>query len=207
MQYDLTHLTQEPSQEVLGPIQDDEALLLYAYIKCAFCENVIELGFQTGYSAVNFLRAVPSHGKVVSVEVSTIHKIEERHYPLNKNAADVTVAELPFAKADLVFLDCHNKQATLTFLKNMMEGGVIDRFTAIVLHDTGTHPSKVVRWAVWKAYDEWIHQPVEHELVEHFRSLGWEVFSVHGNNNNIKRSPVRYRHGLTFLRMVDKESK
>ena len=27
--YDLTHLTQDPTQAVLGPIQDDEALVLF----------------------------------------------------------------------------------------------------------------------------------------------------------------------------------
>jgi hypothetical protein len=31
--YDLSHLTQSPDQRVQGPIQDDEALLLYALVK------------------------------------------------------------------------------------------------------------------------------------------------------------------------------
>ena len=55
--YDLTHLTQNENQRVLGPIQDDEALFLYSIIRGCRLERILEIGGLNGYSARNFLKA------------------------------------------------------------------------------------------------------------------------------------------------------
>jgi predicted O-methyltransferase YrrM len=43
--YDLSHLTQDEAQISMGPIQDDEALLLYALVKVIRPKTVVEFGF------------------------------------------------------------------------------------------------------------------------------------------------------------------
>jgi predicted O-methyltransferase YrrM len=56
--YDLSHLTQPSHQNVSGPIQDDEALLLFALIRVMCMRRVLEVGGLFGYSATNFIQAV-----------------------------------------------------------------------------------------------------------------------------------------------------
>lgn len=41
--YNLEHLTQEDRQEVSGPIQDDEALFMFAIIRGMQIETVLEI--------------------------------------------------------------------------------------------------------------------------------------------------------------------
>jgi predicted O-methyltransferase YrrM len=56
--FDLSHLVQPRSQAVGGPIQDDEALLLYAIVRVMRLRTILEIGGLDGYSARNFLKAV-----------------------------------------------------------------------------------------------------------------------------------------------------
>ena len=56
--YDFSHLIQSPDQMVNGPIQDDEALMLYAVVRTMRLRRVLELGGLSGYSARNFLSAL-----------------------------------------------------------------------------------------------------------------------------------------------------
>ncbi len=42
--YDLDHLIQTNKQDVIGPIQDDEALLLYSIVKGMRLNRVLEIG-------------------------------------------------------------------------------------------------------------------------------------------------------------------
>ena len=49
--YPLAHLTQDERQEVSGPIQDDEAPVRFALIRCMRMRAVVEIGGLAGYSA------------------------------------------------------------------------------------------------------------------------------------------------------------
>ena len=60
--YDLSHLTQPDDQVVVGPVQDDEALLLFALVRCMRLRRILEVGGLDGYSARNFLRAMGRGG-------------------------------------------------------------------------------------------------------------------------------------------------
>lgn len=46
--YDLSHLVQPLDQQVGGPVQDDEALLLYAMVRCMRVRRVLEIGGLSG---------------------------------------------------------------------------------------------------------------------------------------------------------------
>ena len=73
-QYNLEHLIQTKEQKVIGPIQDDEALLLFALIKTCLIKNVIEIGGLNGYSANNFLEAVGDNGSVITIDINLVPK-------------------------------------------------------------------------------------------------------------------------------------
>jgi predicted O-methyltransferase YrrM len=54
----LIHLTQDVNQQVGGPIQDDEALMLFAVVRGCRFKRILEIGGLFGYSAKNFCEAV-----------------------------------------------------------------------------------------------------------------------------------------------------
>ena len=104
MEYELNHLTQN-TRRVVGPIQDDEALLLYAFIRCSGAKVILEVGGQTGYSAKNFLAAVGPQGKVYTVDVNPVLKLGENHFFIQSNIVHVDLKDIP--RCDLVFYDAH----------------------------------------------------------------------------------------------------
>jgi hypothetical protein len=55
--YNLSHLCAPERQKQVGPMQDDEMLLIYAFIRVTRSARILELGGQLGGSARNFLAA------------------------------------------------------------------------------------------------------------------------------------------------------
>ncbi len=189
MIYDLSHLTQS-TRRVYGPIQDDEALLLYAVVRCTGCRVVLEAGGQTGYSARNFLAAVGESGAVYTVDVAPVPRLAENHTVIQADIADVDLAGIP--RCGLVFLDAHHADKQYRFCERAVEAGVIGDGTTIVCHDTGLHGEKFVEWSV-PCGQRWAHQPEDRRLVEMLRSQGWVAVHAHDDD-----SPEP-RHGLTLL--------
>lgn len=62
--FDLSHLTQPADEAVVGPVQDSEALLLYALVRVTLARKIVEVGGLDGYSARNFLRAMGAKGEL-----------------------------------------------------------------------------------------------------------------------------------------------
>ena len=200
MIYDLSHLTQNEDQHVVGPIQDDEALFLYSFIKVALIRNIVEIGFQSGYSATNFLKAVGPKGKVVSIDVEPFNKLDENHFNLIKDVGNVLPTDLPFDKIDLAFYDCHNYESTIKFHNTMILSNKIDHNTTIVLHDTGAHHKNIVDWSV-KKHDGWVHGVAERQISDYLIDNNWHAIHVHAINNNFDEDQkLSFRHGLTILR-------
>lgn len=196
MQYQLDHLTQEPSQEVLGPIQDDEALFLYALIRCMLLRRVLEVGGGTGYSARNFCRAVGPRGLVVTVNDAPLEPVATNHVVLVGVGAN-TISE-SFGPLDLVFFDCHNFDFQMQFLRNLQAVGGVTEATLLALHDTNLHPAKVVSWSCRQVDGGFVHQPAERRMVNWLRDEGYEALNVHTVRDRHDAS-LPYRHGLTIL--------
>lgn len=186
MNYDLSHLTQN-DRRVYGPVQDDEALLLYAFVKCAGIKIVLEAGGQTGYSARNFLAAGAT---VFTVDTQPVRKLHARHNVIQASIGDVSMDVIPLC--GLVFFDAHDEAAQWRFYERAAEAFVIDDETTIVVHDTGLHRDKFVDWAV-PCGDKWAHQPSERRLVGRFTAAGWQAIHAH---DDASEEP---RHGLTIL--------
>jgi predicted O-methyltransferase YrrM len=103
MNYNLKHLVQESDQEVLGPIQDDEALLLYAIIRTMRIHNIVEIGGLNGYSAKNFSEALID-GKIYTVDINPVFKVADNHIIIEKNCKDIIKSDIPDS-IDMVFFD------------------------------------------------------------------------------------------------------
>ena len=198
VKYRLSHLTQNASQEVSGPIQDDEALLLFALIRCMRLKTVVEVGGLGGYSAKNFCVAVGSKGKVVTIDLHPLPKVARNHVVLIGDAIGLRSDAFDVKRFDLVFFDCHEYAVQLQFLRNLEAYGLVDNATVICLHDTNTHPAKYYDWA-YEVPEGWVHQAVERRLVNELHELGYDAFCVH-TRNDAHDATLPYRHGLTLMR-------
>lgn len=196
--YNIEHLTQKEDQAVIGPLQDDEALLLYAMIRVTRIKNIIEVGFGQGHSARNFLKAVGLDGKVVSIDSSRAYQLSPNHTPILQNAENVEALDIPFTKADLVFYDCHHYNAQMSLHKKLLESNIITDDTILALHDTGLHPYKVVDWS-YEIDGGWIHQAVERRMVNTLKSQGWDAICLDTKKEDYN-CELLYRHGITIMK-------
>jgi len=200
MNYNLSHLTQPSSQDLLGPIQDDEALVLFSIIRTSRLKRIVEIGGLSGYSAKNFLEATDG-GTVITIDINQVPNMGVGHKTVIKSAADVTKEEIG-ERVDMVFFDCHHFEASLSFFNNMVEGGIIDDDTILVLHDTNLHYNKITPDSFHNG-EGWVHQVAERDLTNHFFDLGYQVLSL-GTKPHSHNETFPYRHGLTICKKFKK---
>jgi hypothetical protein len=191
--YDLSHLSQSDRQDVCGPIQDDEALFLYALIRTMRLKNVVEIGGLNGYSAANFSKAVGSNGKVVTVDIKDVPRVAENH---NVVVCDCATISTQIGSIDLVFFDAHNYDSQMKFFNNMVDLGFITDKTILALHDTGTHPKQY--FGGYETDQGFVHQTDERRMVNVFVDLGYHALCLHTDlTSHTEEFP--FRHGLTIL--------
>lgn len=196
--YSLEHLSQPENQAVLGPIQDDEALVLYSLIKCMRLKRVFEIGGLDGYSAKNFLAAVGPEGVVYTVDYSYVAPQADNHKCLLKNALDVTCEDLDNQPLDLIFFDCHD-MVQMDVFERLLAKGLVNDSTVLALHDTNLHYIHVCHWATPHA-DGWIHQQVERDMVNIFKEkYSYDVFCFHTESRH-HNNEFPFRHGITICK-------
>src|ERR1700742_4836 len=105
--YPLSHLVQPPQQDVWGPIQDDEALFLFAMIRTMCMKRILEIGGLQGYSATNFLVAAGEGARVYTVDLNPVRTVGPGHVTIQKDAALIAPEDVENKPLDLVFFDCH----------------------------------------------------------------------------------------------------
>lgn len=197
--FNLSHLTQKEDEAVGGPIQDSEALLLYALIKVTLARRVVEVGGLNGYSAKNFLQAVGQEGAVFTIDIKPVAKIAPNHFIIKGAAGLVGPQEFGKEPVDLVFFDCHNFLQQLKLLEKMEGAGLVDENTILALHDTNPHPRKTCKHAYENTKGEWIHQTAEREMVNALQRKGWQALCLHTlPRRHSKEMP--FRHGLTLMK-------
>lgn len=202
--YNLEHLSQE-SQSVFGPIQDDEALFLYALIKIMKLQYVLEIGGLKGYSATNFCKSVGEKGKVVTIDITPLTPVANNHKVITKSAHSVQVSEIPLPHIDLLFFDAHDYESQMYFFYNMKNNGLISDNSIIALHDTGTHPTSHRPYQRHISSDNrygnngYIHVFPERFMCNEFMGMGYSLLHLHVNNSLINNTDISFRHGLTIL--------
>jgi hypothetical protein len=210
MKYDLTHLTQSDDQNNPGPIQDDEALLLYALIRVTRIKRIVEFGGVHGYSAKNFCEAVGNEGVVYTIDWGVdgpTPKVAENHVVVSKNVADVEPEDLGNQPVDLVFFDCHAYEASLCAFQKLRRARIITDKTIFAFHDTNLWPTKDApntTGAEWPeiAYEVeggWVFCPPERQLVNDFKVMGYDVLNF-GTEREVHGTHFPYRCGLSIAR-------
>lgn len=199
--YNLKHLTQPDDQNKPGPIQDDEALLLYALIRVTRIKRVLEFGSAPGYSAKNFLEA---GADVYSVDWGVdgyTPKLADNHIVITKNVADVEPEDIG-EPVDLVFFDCHAYEASLHTFQKLKRAGIITDKTIFAFHDTNLLPSEDALGypnISYEVKDGWVFCPPERQLVNDFKEMGYDIINL-GTEKEVHNQSFPYRCGLSLAR-------
>lgn len=196
--YDLDHLTQPENQYVGGPVQDDEALFLYAVVRGMRLRRILEVGGLDGYSARNFLRAVGGGGVVYTVDINPVRQVAPNHRVITKDAAAVRPGDVDGAPLDLVFFDAHAYAPQMDMFLALQRAGIIHERTVLALHDTNLHPTQLAPWA-YPVEGGWVHQETERRMVNDFRRMGYDAFSLHPDIDR-HDDALPFRHGITVMR-------
>ena len=143
--YRLEHLAFYREEDVMGPLQRDEALLLFSLTKVLRPMVILEFGFHCGHSAFNFLEAAAPACQFYSYDIDDraeriarerFQRVGNFHF-LRKSQADFCAADIGHQPVDLCFLDASHllelNQATFRKLEGSLAEGAV-----IVVHDTGT---------------------------------------------------------------------
>jgi predicted O-methyltransferase YrrM len=199
--YDLSHLSQPEDQNVSGPIQDDEALFLYSIIRGCRLERILEIGGLNGYSAKNFLQALSfsKDGILYTCDLYPVPILSENHKVIIKNALDLTINELDNKPLDLVFFDCHD-MVQMDIYHKFVNNNIINDNTILALHDTNLHYPPYQHCGIFIEKDNgYAHQPVERLMVNTFKNLGYDIFSISTDHSkHSEKFPVR--HGITVCK-------
>lgn len=196
--YNLSHLTQPESQDVGGPIQDDEALFLFAMVRSMRLRRVLEIGGLNGYSARNFLEAMGPGGILYTVDLQPVQSVADNHKTIMKDVADLSATDLDGLRFDLIFFDAHAYVPQMNLLMRLRSAGLVTDETVLALHDTQLHPTKTCEWA-YPVEEGWVHQDVERRMVNDLRRMGYDAFALHTDLDRLDPGmPVR--HGLTIMR-------
>lgn len=197
------------SEEQIGPVQRDEALLLFGLTRTINPETVVEFGFQNGHSALNFLLAASPECRVFSYDISDrseeiaqrcLHHFKNFQF-IRKSQTDFAPSDIDFRKIDLCFLDAsHDTDMNLkTFeliLPELSDGAIL------AVHDTGvwnaklfaeTH-SKFVKSDLGKEMGQWIDAERYQPVVEERRFVNTLL-------NNYPEFSQIHLHCLSKLRM------
>lgn len=204
--YDFSHLTQPANQRVGGPIQDDEALLLYAVVRSMRVRRVLEIGGLGGYSARNFLQAVKwdVNTAVYTVDINPVPSQASNHFTIQKDVALLQPEDVHALPLDLVFFDAHVLDQQMNMFVKFVNLGLITDDTIIALHDTNLHPKKTAQWSYPIAYNNgdagYVHQEVERKMVNLLRkNFGYDAFCLHtrmARHDDI----LPTRHGVTLMK-------
>ena len=207
MKYDFSHLTQPPNQNVGGPIQDDEALLLYSIVRCGRIRRILEVGGLSGYSANNFLKAISwekdAKTAVYTCDKKPVKSLAPNHFTFQKSIGDITIRDVHETPLDLIFFDAHVLDPQMAAFNLLREANLITNETIIALHDTGLHSDKRAKWSYLITDSDgtkgYVHQKVERQMVNILRRrYGYDSFSAHvfhGRNDAL----LPERHGITLM--------
>ncbi len=204
--YDLAHLALVPEEDAYGPLQRDEALLLYGLVRTTRPAVIVEMGFFIGDSALNFLQALPPTSRVHSFDIADHATGYAAMFPHpnftyhRKSQDEITPGDVGHASVDLVFLDAsHDLELNRRTFERLQE--VVSDDAIIVVHDTGTwHPSMIyhqdwaARYPERRVSDqEYLHEPDERAFVNWVRETYPEYAQIHLHTTRV------LRHGLTLL--------
>lgn len=189
----------------VGPIQRDEALLLYAVVKTVDPKTILEFGFLEGHSSINFLNAMASDAMLYSYDISDASmqkasKIYDQRFRfIFKSQADFEWPDVDNRLIDLVFFDAsHDFPLNVVTFEKVKE--CLSESALIIVHDTGvwyggpkglrTPDGHFEDGSIGTGY---IHQPGERKFVNYVRANAGIFNQIH------LHSTTKFMHGITIL--------
>ena len=145
LHYDLTHL-QCDNKPRLGPVQDDEALLLYALIRAVRPRTIVEFGTSNGFSAINWLHAIADDpdARVYSYDIlpypvaQALEDSDPRFIFHGKSQADFEASDVENRLVEVAFFDAgHLVEYSLRAFERLLPSLTMNAIVAV--HDTGLH--------------------------------------------------------------------
>ena len=203
VKYSLDHLTQADDQKVGGPIQDDEALLLFAMIRVMRLKRILELGGLGGYSARNFLAAVGPGGMVYTVDLNKVPKLAANHVSIVCDAGKITEIDVDEKPLDLVFpSDCHAYDAQMEMHRAFLRFRGSSPTEPCWLYTIRIRsPTRFV--ASYPVEDGWRHiEGRADEWSTEFKKMGYDdILPAYGDVRAF-RGALRIGAGLTIARRL-----
>ena len=178
----------------LGPLLEEDALLLQAVIKMTDPKTVIEFGYHRGTSSRKMLEVLDQDAKLISydntVDPSAVSKSDPRLTFMHKSQDEFE----PVDNIDFVFLDAsHELEKNETTFKQILphlRAGAI-----IAVHDTGTWKENYWKRDVGYGLPNghWVHCPDEIHFVNWIKQEYPQIQQIHFVTT------TKIRHGMTLL--------
>jgi predicted O-methyltransferase YrrM len=217
--YDATHPSQRcrvdhlafyREEGVMGPLQKDEALCLFALTRVLRPAVVVEFGFHWGHSAFNFLQAMSPGCELYSYDIDPVsegiaqtrfRRFANFHF-LRKFQADFCGADIGNRRIDLCFLDAAHlldlNQATFRKLEPFLAEGAL-----IVVHDTGTWSKPFLAPAQERLAadmpERWLNDAEFQPCPEERQFVNWVLTDCPGFSEVHLHSRRTLRNGMTLI--------
>lgn len=208
--YALSHLAFYDEDNAVGPVQRDEALLLFALTRVLRPQVVVEVGFLGGQSSFNFLQALAPGARLYSFDIDpTAERIARETFEAFPNfrfrrvsQEAITPEHVDRQKIGLLFLDASHdldlNQRTFDRLAPMLEDDGV-----LAVHDTGAwrrqqfgqlHQAVAREYPqLWASDDDFEHRREERRFVN------WVLEERPGYAQLHLHSRHTLRHGMTLL--------
>lgn len=214
---DTTHLHAfREGPDAVGPLQREEALVLYAIIRAIRPRTAVEFGFHDGRSAFNILRALDPDARLYSFDVgagsadvaATVFDHDDRLRFRLKSQAEFEAADVEHRPVDFVFLDAShdpalNRETLRRVIPALAPGAIVAIHDTGTVHRTSLAPEQVVEadtvWPQkWLTEDEFEHQPGERATVNWLRDEHPEFAQINLHTLRVAR------WGLTLLQRSER---
>lgn len=184
------------SEDALGPIQRDEAILCYGIVKATRPQTVLEFGSLMGFSTRVWLEAGVPKVFAIDVRITPPVKAMEKEFSPRLRTIQMNMADYQpeiTGPVDFVFFDAsHNFETNkLVFEK------LLPRPAMIAVHDTGTWAQRFMRPAHQRfggvaVPEGMVHQPGEVQFANWLEETkGLRRMDFHSQHT--------LRHGLSIF--------
>ena len=174
----------------LGPVQDEDVLLLQAVIKMTCPLKLVELGYLNGFSSRKILEVMKEDAILISYDNTVQYSdITDSRFTF-KNKSQTEYEE---ENIDFIFFDAShnldlNKETLLKVEKTLNKNGII------AIHDTGIWNEMVMDTGGYWVKDGYVHRPDEREFVKWLKEKGFNIINL-GTTREL-------RHGITLAQKV-----
>jgi len=208
---DVSHLAFYEGDDAIGPLQREEALLLFGMVRTVRPKTVVEIGFHYGQSAFNFLRAMNHDAILFSFDIDRDSEFfadtrfghDPRFRFARKSQDEIVEADIGVGrKIDFLFVDASHdlelNQRTFAAIEGLLAPRAL-----VAIHDTGTYKRSSLTGPFaglgdtypgnWTSEDEYAHQLDERRFVNWIGETRPQYGQIHFHSHRTRR------HGMTLL--------